>query len=84
MQTPKPYDPTVNAIELEPSNGCKRFLFEWKVPNPNYNPPNPTRSRFIERRKTEHFVASQGAREWADLMERKLRREYPVDNAVKV
>jgi hypothetical protein len=84
MKAPKPYEPTVTAIELEEQNAMKRYLFEWQVPNPNFNPPNPTRSRLLKRRKTECFVASQGAREYAELMERKLRREYPVDNPVAV
>jgi hypothetical protein len=84
MKTPKPYEPRVEAIELEEQNAMKRYLFEWKVPNPNFNPPNPTKSRFLNRRKTELFVASSAAREYAELMERKLRREYPVDNPVAV
>ena len=83
MKTPRPYSPTVTATELEEQNAMKRYLFEWQVPNPNYAKGRPL-SRFLARRKTECFVASQGAREWADLMERKLRREYPVDNPAAV
>lgn len=83
MKTQRPYSPTVTATELEEQNAMKRYLFEWQVPNASYK-PGGTKSRFLARRKTECFVASQGAREWADLMERKLRSEYPVDNQAAV